>query len=368
MVLDGLSNGWKSREAQESTEENITKALAEAAQESVEENVTKALAEDAQESAEENVTKTLAEDAQQSTEENVTEKMVEDFRIAHHQKALEVADKYRSGDPKCDPVLLAMPEHIKIKICEFLLVKKLVNEAVNEPVNARNSADICPFYYEGFHPDPSVFNEEELSAMTNYGWPHVYMKGLPNVELHLLRVNKYLNQFASKVYYSKNTFLFNDARSCFWFLKQIGPRNVSYIRNAVFNLSSGFFLSMAHRSDSDICEERRWCQVFEFLKPNHGLRNCVIRFYEWNFIDPREDLSQMDKKRMTKGRLDLVAILAGFRGMERVRIENDFCIFLASKEIFQICCVMTATEEAVPLGHHYMEVSLWEMYLKKHSV
>ncbi len=229
---------------------------------------------------------------------------------------------------------------------------------------AQESEVICPFYCHGYKPDDTAFNRTEQAAMSNYPVPAIWHKERPNVNLAVLEVNKHLRTLASPLFWCNRYFLFNDARSCLWFFKKIGTSNMRQVHHAIFNLSSGFFLSKEYRSKSDICEERRWCEVFEFLKPSHQLWKCIIRFYDWNDLFSRKNLGDKDKVQMTKGRLDLVAILAGFRGVGKVIVENDKCDFLAEANRFQLARLMTATEKQQPLGSHNMEISVAKTLFK----
>ena len=253
------------------------------------------------------------------------------------------------------------------KLTEFFFFPYLptdVQAVVLKMHLVQESEVICPFYCHGYGPDNTVFNRTELAIMSKYPLPAIWHKERPNVNLALLEVSKSLKALGSPVFWCSHYFLFNDARSCLWFFKKIGAANMRQVHHAIFNLSSGFFLSKEYRSESDICEERRWCKVFELLKSNHQVRKCIIRFHSWNDLLPRNDLGDKDKIRMTKGRLDLVAILARFRGVGMVIVENAKCNFLGEEERSQLAQVMTATEEQKPLGSHRMEKSIAEGWFR----
>lgn len=196
----------------------------------------------------------------------------------------------------------------------------------------QKDVEIYPFYCCKSLPSKTVFNEGELDVMEKYGAPDIWYRIRPNVDLGLLGVNKSFRKTCSAIYYSSHTFIFNDARSCFWFFKRIGRENLRNLNDAVFNISSGYFLSMKNRTRLDICEEQLWCQAFDYLRRDHGLKNCTFRFYELNDLSRREDLSDDDKSEMTRGRLNLVSLLCTFRGLTKVRIENDKCEFLGYGE------------------------------------
>ncbi|ERF68426.1 hypothetical protein EPUS_03744 [Endocarpon pusillum Z07020] len=242
----------------------------------------------------------------------------------------------------------------------FLLLSTEVQAIVLKMHLVQDSEVICPFYCHGYRPDDPVFTLKELDVMSRYPVPAIWHRERPNVNLALLGVNKDLRTLGSPYFWCSHYFLFNDARSCLWFFEKIGTANMRQVHHAIFNLSSGFFLSTEYRKKSDICEEQRWCKVFELLKSNHQLWKCIIRFYSWNDLLPRKNLSDDDKVKMTKGRFDLVAILAGFRGVARVIVENDKCDFLGQHERTQLARLMTATEKQKPLGSHSMEISMVE--------
>ncbi len=236
-----------------------------------------------------------------------------------HQKFPTIAavKKYWRENPKCKAHLLSLPGNVKFRIFKEILVKK--------GHGVKDSGDICPFYSHALVPDIPLFNQRELDIMTQHGVPEIWMKDLPNVDLGLLSVNKHLNALCSRIYYSTNVFVFNDARSCFWFFKRIGQTNLSYIRNVVFNISSGFFLSRKNRSVFEKCEEQRWVQVFHFLRFRHGFQHFILRFVGFHDLEDRLDLSNSDKLSMSQGRLALVRLLSSFRGMKNVLMENDEC-------------------------------------------
>ncbi|KAF7507737.1 hypothetical protein GJ744_010166 [Endocarpon pusillum] len=246
----------------------------------------------------------------------------------------------------------------------FLLLSTEVQAIVLQMHLVQESEVICPFYCHGYRPDGTVFNRTELAVMSKYPVAAIWHRERPNVNLALLGVNKGLRTLGSPYFWGSHYFLFNDARSCLWFFKKIGTANMRQIHHAIFNLSSGFFLSNEYRDESDICEERRWCEVFELLKSNHQLWKCIIRFYSWNDLLPRSDLSDKDKLWMTKGRFDLVAILAGFRDVAMVIVENDECEFLGQHERSQLAWLMTAAEKQTPVWSHHMEISMAEQYLE----
>ncbi len=267
------------------------------------------------------------------------------------------------ADPKKFVYFSELPTRAKVMILELSL--------------AQESEVICPFYCHGYKPDDTVFNRTERAVMSKYPVPAIWHKDRPNINLSLLEVSKSFRTLASQVFWRNHYFLFNDARSCLWFFKRIGKANMRQVHHAIFNLSSGFFLSQEYRnlssgfflsqkyrSESNICEEQRWCEVFELLKSNHQLWKCIVRFYDWNDLLPRDNLADKDKVQMTKGRLDLVSILAGFRGVGRVIVENDECNFLGEVARFQLARLMTATEEEEPLGSNIMEISVAETWFK----
>lgn len=275
------------------------------------------------------------------------------------KKFSSIADirQYWREAPVFKPNLLNLPHHAKSTIFKYVLLRK--------DADARIAPEICPFYHQGYKPEYSVFNPEEMRVIRHYGPAPVFDKFRLNLDLALLSVNKHLRTFCSRIFYSNHVFIFNDARSCDWFLRRIGRKNVRNLTNAVFNLSSGFFLSMEYRSALDVCEERRWIDIFTRLRRNQGLRNCVIRFFGFNPLEPRSDLSAQDKRRMTEGRLDLVAAISKFRGMEDVRIENAECEFLGLYERQQMVRIMRTSAEECPVGCFGMEKSLFAQYITR---
>jgi hypothetical protein len=250
--------------------------------------------------------------------------------------------------------LTRLPENIQSIIFGKILIRK--SDEVNQAV------DICPLYHHGYLPDNTVYNHKELAVMKKHGRPAKWDKASSeNVDLALLGVNKFTRTLCSKIFYSNNAFVFNDARSCFWFLRRIGRENFRNISTAVFNISSGFFLSLKNRSGCDVCEEQQWCQVFASLRLGHGIQKCVIRFFGFNDLQPRKDLSDDDDKiYMTQGRFDLVAILCRFRGMKDVYIENQRCEFLGNAERELMARIMVQSEEKLPVMSHKMETSKFE--------
>ena len=213
---------------------------------------------------------------------------------------------------------------------------------------------VWPLYHEGFEPDLSVFNKAELSYMKQHGVPPnsgiERNKKRKNVDLALLCVNKETNKIASQLYYSSRVFVFNDARSCLWFLKRIGRVNLSNLNTAVFNFSSGYFLSAENRTEFDICEERLWCAVFQFLKYKHQIQKCVVRFVKLKPLKGRNDLTDDDKIDLTESRQDLVRALSEIRGMKDVVIENQDCEYLGIWERGQIAARMVRSADGMEDG------------------
>ena len=248
--------------------------------------------------------------------------------------------------------LVGLPPQVKTKIFNEILLKK--------GANLKTALEVCPFYHQGYIPESSVFSDLELHVMERHGVPPVFFKARPNLDLALLGVNKHLRTLCSKIFYANHAFIFNDARSCKWFLGRIGRENVRNLSSAVFNLSSGFFLSKMYQGRLNVCEEQRWVEIFSYLRDNQGLRSCVIRFFGFNALQARRDLTESDKKEMTKGRLDLVAVISGFRGMEDVRIENDHCEFLGLYERQQMVRIMRTKAEECPVGCFGMEKSRFD--------
>jgi hypothetical protein len=237
----------------------------------------------------------------------------------------------------------AFPAELIVRICELVLGR-----------GAGAPNDICPFYADGLHPGRSVFSQAELVAIS-LAPPAVFQRQHPQVDLGLLGVNQCFRLMCSEMYYTPNDFLFNDARSCLWFLHKIGPLNISNIKRAAFNISSGFLLSREFRNGADKCEERVWCQVFAYLKSVHKLTECVVRFCDWDPTTGRNDLSSDEKYEMELARLNLVAILAGVRGMGLAHVENQNCAFLSEFNLFQLSQLMTSTVEEMPIGQHNLE-------------
>lgn len=260
--------------------------------------------------------------------------------------------QYWKEIPIFQPNLLGLPPHVKTEIFSQVLLKK--------DADVKTALEIYPFYHEGYLPESSAFNDLELHVMERYGVPSVYLRPSSNLDLALLGVNKHLRNFCSKIFYTNHTFVFNDARSCKWFLQRIGEENVRNLSSAVFNLSSGFFLSKEYHGRLNVCEEQRWVENFLYLRDNHGLRKCVIRFCGFNVLLSRKDITENDKKEMTKGRLDLVAVISGFRDMEDVRIENDNCGFLGLYEREQMVMIMRMKAAECPVGCFGMEKSQFE--------
>ena len=237
------------------------------------------------------------------------------------------------------------------------ILSSIVEMAVCDPV------DICPFYDSGYMPDPTLFSDKELAVIGEYGLYPIWHKKRQNIDIPLTKVNRNLGSLALESFYTNSVFLFNDARSFFWFVKRLGDVKFCKVKNAVFNFSSGFFLSREYRSSSDVCEEQKWAEVFLMLRSKHGLRNCVFRFYEFNGLEARKDLSESEKVCMTQARLDLIAILCRFRGMKNVRFENDRCEFLGRAAGQQMAKIMTQSEEEWPVMSFAMETSEFDKYI-----
>jgi hypothetical protein len=232
---------------------------------------------------------------------------------------------------KFKPELPGLPEKLQIRILQDVL-------------RPTKSGYICPFYCKGFQPDLSVFNKTELSCIEMYGRPPIWSadkrEKSTNLDLSLLWLNKDFNKVLSKFFYTHNVFVFNDARSCLWFLKRIGRTNLSQLTTVVFNLSSGYFLSAANRSIFDMCEERLWCKVFSFLRHRHQIQKCTIRFVGFNDLTDRKDLDDDDKLDITKSRIDLVDVLKSIHDIKEARLENEHCQFLGYEEREQLAMNM----------------------------
>jgi hypothetical protein len=221
--------------------------------------------------------------------------------------------------------------------------------------------DICPFYHHKYQPDDTAFSCHELAIVKKYGAPPLFQKDRPNLKLGLLGVNKELSARCSEFFYSRNVFLFNDPRSCFWFFRRIGDDNLRNIRTAVFNISGGFFLSKETRSFSDISDEQRWCEALEMLRLKHGLRKCVIRFIDMeDYLNDEDTYSITEQWVMTKARCEIVATLCRFRDLKEVHVENQRCDFLSPWERRNMVNLMTTSSDLVAKKPDEMEKSVFE--------
>lgn len=236
-------------------------------------------------------------------------------------------------------------------IFEYVLIRKCHD--AGKPV------EICPFYHQGYLPDDTVYNHKELAIIKRFGAPKTTREVHPvDVDLALLAVNKSIRTMCSEIFYSNHVFVFNDARSCFWFFRRIGRANLRNITTMVFNISSGYFLSMKHRSIFDVCEEAQWCQIFAFLKVGvgHGIKQCVIRFCDLDTLGHRTDLLEDDDKiDISQARNDLVAIISRFRGMKTVLVQNQDCTFVGLRDRRKMAKLMVSSEEDVPVMSDAME-------------
>jgi hypothetical protein len=257
-----------------------------------------------------------------------------------------IAGHRPAGGCKKFTTIAAIKEHGRANPSgkHILDVQENVLHEIFKKVLIKDADYICPFYCRGFKPAAPTFNDAELDVIKKHGPPLNLKRELQNIDIGLFRANALFNNMGSTVYYSENVFVFNDARSCQWFLQKIGDMNTSRLRKVVFNISSGFFLSMEHRSAFDICEERRWCHVFRSLRFKHRFDSCVIRFFGFNDLEERDDLWEMDKIVMSQARIDLVPVLSSLRGMKEVRIENDQCEFLGLYERNQMAQSMVVSK------------------------
>jgi hypothetical protein len=249
-------------------------------------------------------------------------------------KARVIIDKFKASSaktPKSEPTLAGLPEQILTAILERVLL--------------REGGDICPVYPAGMQPHPWTNKMRCRYFLGSDPTANIISNPIPpKPDLGLLLVNRRFNELAAKIFFN-NKFVFNDARSCDWFLRLIGNKNVGLLRHMAFNLSSGFILSKEHRSCFDICEEELWIDVFNFLKQRHQLHEIKVRLYEWNSLESRDNLSDDDKETLTYARRQLCHVLPGFRGVEKATMVNHRCTYLGLAERKEIVEAMVKPKE-----------------------
>ncbi len=123
----------------------------------------------------------------------------------------------------------------------------------------------------------------------------------------LLLANKQLLSQASDILYTLNTFTFTTPEPALWFLKRIGPTNLSKLRTANFILDTG-----ESNQAFGVPREKLWRNLFEWLKPRHRLEHLAVSFRKWHHTSE-------ERERVIK-------VLLSYRGVERVTVRRGGCI------------------------------------------
>jgi len=105
----------------------------------------------------------------------------------------------------------------------------------------------------------------------------------PNIDLNILRVNKQLHRLASKIFYGKHFFVFEDGDKCQWWLDRIGT-NLEAVRKLALHMHHGFKYPQNFVRDDAVSIEERWSLVLDWLFPRQKLLQLRIRFVGWTSI------------------------------------------------------------------------------------
>lgn len=140
------------------------------------------------------------------------------------------------------------------------------------------------------------------------------------IPISVMQTCRLFHEISCNIFYGRNMFSFRDPHTCRWWLKHIGPKNVSYLRVLDLKISSGLAVAYDVRSCFDLTAEENWLQLFQYLRIRHQLHSLTLH------LDPnlpfRLPETERDGNEILFYRSKLNLELQKWRGVRIVKIHD----------------------------------------------
>ncbi|KIV97922.1 hypothetical protein PV10_01623 [Exophiala mesophila] len=142
------------------------------------------------------------------------------------------------------------------------------------------------------------------------------------IPINVMQTCRLFHKISCSTFYGDNIFSFKKPRVCFWWLKHIGQKNVSYLRGLRLYITSGIDLPHQARSCFDLTAEENWLQVLQYLRTRHRLEWLALTFDTFIRSDLPEDGLSSYAQEIMRYRSNLNLELHKWRGIRTVTIHD----------------------------------------------
>ena len=142
------------------------------------------------------------------------------------------------------------------------------------------------------------------------------------IPINVMQTCRLFHKISCSTFYGDNIFSFTKPRVCFWWLKHIGQKNVSYLRGLRLYITSGIDLPHPARSCFDLTAEENWLQVLQYLRTRHRLEWLALTFDTFLRSDLPEDGHSSYAQEIMLYRSNLNLELHKWRGIRMVTIHD----------------------------------------------
>ena len=197
-----------------------------------------------------------------------------------------------------------------------------VTEHPVEPLNEAQ-VELKPFNFLGC-PDNvrqrilrfALHNNEQIKPYWNFGALEVPARkcrkqNYPTV-VAAFAGNRELAEQTATILYGENVFRLESARIAIWWLRRIGPANVTKLRHLVVTVQEGITDTFGTRA------ETLWLRFFHLLpREKQHLHSLWVNFQRWTLETDRSDGFGPRDRPVWEPRHILLRTLFGFRGLHR---------------------------------------------------
>jgi len=145
-----------------------------------------------------------------------------------------------------------------------------------------------------------------------------------NIEIaQTMLVCKKFAEIGQEVFYGSAWFQFNSPDAFKWWLKQIGPKNLTKVRKLAITIHPGFTTPHNIRSVFDLTAEEKYLQVFQQLRARHGLEYLEILVSSRDYWGKSLHIEYADHDEVGKYRQLLLDELLRYRNLKCAEIRDN---------------------------------------------
>lgn len=263
-----------------------------------------------------------------------------------HGNPPAVTDCFPAGESPFEKCFVRLPKDVQLSILEHAQLCIPRDQTGKQKV-------IRPWFKQGMRNDsyfPTISGDcTEPASDSMYADLYICQDNQTYLEASLVS-RTFADRFIY-LFYSTNTFHFEEPRAALWFFKSLGSR-FWMIKNVVFSFESGLETYAKNATMTESYEEL-WYGVICWIQYRHNFQNLTIRIGHWPYVKrQRQAKAWMDQGSYTVSvddevidealmfRDKLVHRLCQIRGIRNPSIEDPKNKCLSNDEIVQIQLVM----------------------------